>query len=104
MFRDNFDPQVWIKLAQRRIQELPSNAIAVICDVRFPNECEMIKQQGGSVIKILSDIQGKQMGGDTGSHKSENIETLPSDVTISNNSTLQRFYQVADVALDSIIK
>ena len=46
------NPNVWVEATMRRIQkEQPQ--MAVVCDVRFPNEVEAIQKAGGKVIKFL---------------------------------------------------
>jgi hypothetical protein len=46
------DPNVWVnELAARMHKEQPE--IAIITDVRFPNEAEFIKENGGYLVEIL---------------------------------------------------
>ena len=45
------DPDVWVKTVYRKIQD-KAPAIAVIPDVRFPNEAQMVKDMGGKLIQI----------------------------------------------------
>jgi len=48
------NPDVWVNATLRRIQvEQPQ--LAIVCDVRFPNEVEGIQKLGGKVIKLLRD-------------------------------------------------
>lgn len=45
------DPDVWVKAVYRKIQD-KSPAIAVIPDVRFPNEAAFVKAMGGKLIHV----------------------------------------------------
>lgn len=47
--RDSFHPDVWIASLENRIQK---NQHTVIADVRFPNECDMIRRKGGFLVRI----------------------------------------------------
>lgn len=52
LFRDNFDKETWIKLAEHKI--LNSSAkIIVIPDCRFKNEFDLIKKYNGSILHVL---------------------------------------------------
>ena len=51
LFRDQIDPDVWVKSMQRRIARSSRRRI-VISDVRFPNEAQVIKEMGGYVARI----------------------------------------------------
>lgn len=46
------DPDYWVKQLQARI-ERESPAIAIITDVRFPNEARFVKDNGGTLIEII---------------------------------------------------
>lgn len=50
------DPNVWVKTVYRKIQD-KTPAIAVVPDVRFPNEAQMVKDMGGKVIHIRRFLQ-----------------------------------------------
>jgi hypothetical protein len=46
------DPDVWVKALSRRLsEEVPE--VAVIADVRFPNEAEFIKKAGGFLAEVI---------------------------------------------------
>lgn len=49
--RNNFHQDLWFLTLQNRIRKNPNQPV-VISDVRFPNEINFIKSQGGKLIKI----------------------------------------------------
>lgn len=49
-------PNVWADALIRKI-ELMKPEIAVVCDVRFPNEVDAIKKAGGKVIRLTRTIE-----------------------------------------------
>lgn len=50
--RNLFDPDIWVKLAERKLTSTLSVGNTVITDVRFPNEARLIKKHGGALIRI----------------------------------------------------
>jgi len=54
IFRNQIDKDFWIKQMARKLQESNHSKI-VIDDVRFLNEADFIKRQGGIIIKIIRD-------------------------------------------------
>jgi len=47
--RDSFHPDVWIASLENRMKK---NEHTVIADVRFPNECDMIRKNGGFLVRV----------------------------------------------------
>ncbi len=47
-------PDTWVDYLERRLLKLPSGTVAVIDDVRFVNEANMISKLGGQLIYIES--------------------------------------------------
>lgn len=65
------------------------NAKVVVTDVRFPNEAEIIKKLGGTIIKVE---RNNSMNIDN--HSSEkNIDLIKGDFLIDNNSNIENFYK-----------
>lgn len=54
--RNNLDSDVWIKIAARRIGQIPKHKIVVIPDVRFENEMKFIRQNQGVVLCVHRPI------------------------------------------------
>lgn len=49
VMRKHFDDNIWIKSLEYRIKDLGK---VVITDCRFPNECQLINQMGGKVLRV----------------------------------------------------
>jgi hypothetical protein len=81
------DPDLWLKAAMRRCMSIDR---AVISDVRFENEAEAIRKQGGTIIHMVgraSDL------GDRSSHASEKLlqrHTL--DEVVDNAGSIQELH------------
>lgn len=53
------DPDTWVKALAKRIEtEKPD--IAIITDVRFPNEAQYVKDRGGSLVEVIRLKDGEQ--------------------------------------------
>lgn len=62
----------------------------VISDVRFKNEAEAIKADGGTLLRILRPRLRISLS----NHKSEKeLEGIQEDITISNNGTVPQFHR-----------
>lgn len=87
----NIEKDFWIKVLQNK---LDFDKKYVIADVRFPNELNFIKKNGGIIIKInnSSCVQSD--------HEAENVSILDSDINIDNNSTKEELYK----QLENIIR
>jgi hypothetical protein len=70
----------WVKTAERRISNAFSTGVkgVVVDDVRFANEADVIKRQGGMIVCLTG------RGGIAGGHASELAEGITPDVTIDN--------------------
>jgi hypothetical protein len=51
VLRNHFNQDLWFNTVENRIRKNPDQSV-VISDVRFPNEIEFIKNQGGILVKI----------------------------------------------------
>lgn len=81
---------VWIKRAERELSLYPTNYI--ITDVRFDNEAEWVRAQGGTVIQIQREnAQAVE------AHASEKgVSPGLIDHVIDNSGTLQSLYDQLD--------
>lgn len=50
--RNLFDPEIWVKLAEGKLNSTMSVGHAVVTDVRFPNEARLIKKHGGYLVRV----------------------------------------------------
>ena len=107
LFRDHLDKDCWVKLILQKINALADDAkksynevarhyederwapdsVMIITDVRFPNEVDMIRSQGGFIVKIE-----RTNGGDSDDawrqHESEKyIDEIKPDIIWYNNES-----------------
>lgn len=51
--RNGFHPDVWSKITELKIKEIvKNNRFFIITDIRFPNEAETVKRNGGLVVHV----------------------------------------------------
>lgn len=75
----------WVAAAERQfVSSLAEGSNVTVTGIRFPNEVNMIKRYGGTMIKVLREGTGP-----VNQHVSDDIDNLPVDVVIFNNGTLQ---------------
>lgn len=80
------DPDFWVKAMDKAVRGAER---VVIPDVRFPNEAEWVRSQGGIVIEILRPGVGPANG-----HASENrLERHLVDCTVHNNGTVEDLHR-----------
>lgn len=95
--REIFFDDIWIRRAE---MELKNHKYVVITDVRFENEAEFIRSNGGVLIHIQRD--GAQQ---VNAHKSENgVAVADTDYTVFNNWSIDKLYESIDVVLDDATK
>lgn len=58
--RNQLDSDIWIKIAARRIGQIPKNKIVIIPDVRFENEMNFIRQNNGVLICVHRPMMNKE--------------------------------------------
>ena len=85
--RNHVDPNFWIWLAADKYAQATESV--VVTDVRFEEEAEWVRSQGGKIWRLVrnraADISGLQ------SHVSEQgISSHPDDVTLYNNQSLDQ--------------
>ena len=84
--RENIGQDTWIRLMDDRIDDLTSDSLHVlVTDIRFPNEAELIKEWGGTLIRIERDTQ---QDGESAHVSEAGLDKIPYDYTIDNNGTL----------------
>ncbi len=75
------DRDLWVNIGIAKAKQYGK---AVITDVRFPNEAEAIKEQGGVIIRLL---RTDALTGD--GHASEQVDNIVPDYFVDNNESLQ---------------
>jgi hypothetical protein len=100
--RDQIDPNLWIKVAAKKIETLRAQAnppsLVVFSDVRFDNEAEMIRSLGGWIIHL-----SRGEATEVAAHVSEKgVTPNPSeDMCIYNDGSLGDLEEQAELALAS---
>ena len=99
-----FEDKFWLKCLENKIKKILSeypNDCIVISDVRFPNEVEMIKKLGGTVIRVKRpNIENNNT---FSAHASENmIDELSVDYELINDTTREELYDKTKHIIDSL--
>jgi hypothetical protein len=92
------DQNFWVNLAKQNITEQfqKGKNIVLVSDVRYPNEFEMLRELGFTLIKIERKVETDLTLEQT-CHSSENsLSNADWDFTIDNNGTLEDFYRKID--------
>jgi hypothetical protein len=84
--REMIDPDLWTKLAKKEMDRYHNAGHSVVfTDVRFKNEAEMIKLNGGKVIRIYREGTSPARN-----HVSDtNVDLLSVDFEIVNNGSVE---------------
>ncbi len=95
---------IWTIPMKRKIKEHinTGNRLVVITDVRFPNEAQMIKDMGGTVIRVHRDFPDEISNAKHSSElEMENYKNW--DYVINNNGTLEELYKKTDEIYTNIL-
>lgn len=101
--RTTFGADHWIRLAERRMKRVeefagrigPDGVLFIITDVRFVNEAEWVRANGGKVVHIVRDDAPA-----VAAHASEiGLPQSLIDITVHNNGTLGDFRAALSRAL-----
>lgn len=97
--RDLVHPNLWVLLADRHYRSVAKRCGRglVVSDVRFPNEAEWVRKNGGTLIEIR-----RPEAGQVNAHVSEQHE-IEGDVIILNNGSLHDFYQALVEEMQDIL-
>lgn len=96
------DPLYWVKKLQAELVDAKSRGfgLAVVTDVRFENEAEMIKAAGGDIWKVVRPGMPPLRAGST--HQSEReMESMRVDAILTNDS-IERLQMAIVDNLESI--
>lgn len=87
---------IWARVMEQHISRFP---LLVISDGRFPDEAQLVKDSGGTLVRIVRDSPRVQT--DYTCHKSEVLnQTITADFTIENNGSIDDL----ETALLSVLK
>lgn len=90
-----FGENVWVDIADDKIAKIPGDV--VITDVRFDNEAEYVRANGGEVWWIY-----RAGIGPVNSHASDEID-FPVDRIIPNNGTLEELFGEIDSLVSYVV-
>jgi hypothetical protein len=88
--RNTVNNDVWLLAAKRNLQNSPAldNLGVVIPDVRFENEADFIRENGGLLLHISRENKVQVLN-----HASENgVSIKPGEHCIENNGSIDDFY------------
>lgn len=85
--REMFGQQSWVEMVAREVEKYDN---VVITDVRFPNEANFIRWNGGIIVKVIRDGVGP-----VNDHASEALD-FEVQGFIENNGTLDDLVQAVD--------
>lgn len=88
--------EFWIKCLINHIKQHPETKF-VVCDVRFPNEAQAIKDNGGIIIKVF------RPGIPEDEHESESLfESIKEDYLVINDSDKESLYSKIKDIIESL--
>jgi dephospho-CoA kinase len=106
IFRNQIDPDFWVKKMAEKLNSLDNDSSKVVIDdVRFLNEASLVKQHGGVIVKIeralyscfQSDIVGNNQ------HVSETeMELIQPDFVIHNTGTLDDLLNCTSMLIERL--
>lgn len=74
--RDLIAPDLWIRAWQHAVSQVPAGVPIVVDDVRFPNEAEAVRTNGGVIVRIDRPGAGTASVHSSEAHQLEAVETL----------------------------
>jgi hypothetical protein len=94
-------PDIWVRIFLKGIKDAPADTNIFCTDLRFPNECEVLHQNGFVVVRVERPEGARLAAGASNmAHPSEvNIPHLDVDFTVYNRSTLEDYYAKLDLLL-----
>jgi hypothetical protein len=106
LFRDHFHPDIWTATIEKRLKNYKN---IVITDCRFPNEIQMLKDNGALLLKITREklplwykqYENNQIEKPEGIHPSE-YSWIKSkfNYEFTNNGEIQELYKYIDNLLE----
>ena len=99
LFRNHYDPHIWLDHFKSWYFQHALETHIVCNDVRFQNECDLIHELGGIVIRLTRTLHTTP-----DSHPSESVESLTNiDLEWNNNGSLSDLYQTIETWIPSIL-
>jgi hypothetical protein len=90
LLREQVHPEIWVKLADKKIEKIPQNKTVIISDVRFENEIRYIREDKNGVLFHVHR-PGVILDETAHRHISElgQMDICESDYTIVNDGSLE---------------
>jgi hypothetical protein len=92
--RDVFGENFWVRHVEKMWHDISTGQLAfkgmVLADIRYANEVEWVKAQGGTVFYVVRDDAPKSS--DTGHIVDAGLPLALADVIIYNNRTIEELY------------
>lgn len=86
--RTHVASDVWLRVLARNYEKIKDRNV-VVSDIRFENEAEWVRRQGGWVVSVQREIEGVRP------HESEN-GISHCDLTIENSGTIDYLHWLCD--------
>jgi hypothetical protein len=98
--RNTINRGFWVQVAGRRLATRRLHGQSVVfSDVRFMNELEFIKREGGTVIRVL-----REQAGNVEAHVSETeLDGAAVDFEILNNGSLATLFEQVDRIMEQVV-
>lgn len=94
-FRNLIDEDFWVKRLLPQLLYDGKPIRAIITDLRFPNEAKSLSEIGALLVEITRNSESQNLAGRDELHSSEKQE-FPVDIHITNNGSMQEFYEVLE--------
>lgn len=92
---------IWARTAEIKFQK--NYGRIIISDGRFLDEAQLVKEYGGTVIKITRDALDNSLSASETKHQSElELDQIEYDYLIKNNGTYDDLYQQVDDILNKL--
>lgn len=98
--RNTFGGDVWVKRLALSYDAVRNTDNVVISDVRFHEEAQYIRSQGGVIVEVVRNTAG--LDGVEAGHVSESGIGSPADFTVENNSTKEALYGEIDLLVSKL--
>jgi len=113
LFRNQFHPDIWVKIVENKINNLSESKNIVFSDCRFENEINMIVRLGGKIIQVHRNPpfwfydyrNGVNLDEVRALHPSE-IEWIKcySDYDVNNDGTIEELHYIIKHIVEKLIK
>lgn len=99
--REQISNKLWIYVAMEKADRaIERGKVAVFDDMRFPNECQAIKDEGGLTIRLVAPKNRRDAGT---THASEaQVSSLPVDYEVRNDDTIRTLEQRVSMVVNAV--